>query len=226
MSEDPRLSGLYREGAGEEPPAHLDAAIRAAARREVGARPRPTTWSPFPAGWRMPLALAALLVVAATVVSLVMEERREEFKVADRVVAPTPSPAPEVASSAPKAAADGEAPRPAPAPAAATPAAPAPPFAQAPAQEPRPAEGRFAAEPPPAAEAGKLARADVEAADRRAPPARANESAEARRQAEPVERPGGPLASGSVHRRPPSKGAGKPQTTFSRGRNESAAALP
>ncbi|MBI4204975.1 MAG: hypothetical protein HY527_08105, partial [Betaproteobacteria bacterium] len=31
---DPELARLYRELAREEPPAHLDAAVRAAARRE------------------------------------------------------------------------------------------------------------------------------------------------------------------------------------------------
>ena len=35
---DPRLERLYRDAGHEEPPAHLDAAILAAARREAGAR--------------------------------------------------------------------------------------------------------------------------------------------------------------------------------------------
>ena len=38
---DARLTALYRAAADDAPPPALDAAILAAARREVGARPRP-----------------------------------------------------------------------------------------------------------------------------------------------------------------------------------------
>ena len=36
---DPRVRALYRGASSEEPPAHLDAALRAAARRTVAAGP-------------------------------------------------------------------------------------------------------------------------------------------------------------------------------------------
>lgn len=70
---DPRLSDLYRAVAEDQPPAHLDAAIRAAARREVGAGPRAGGASRLRA-WRVPMALAAVLVLSVSVVTLVQEE--------------------------------------------------------------------------------------------------------------------------------------------------------
>lgn len=69
---DPVLDDLYRTGAAEEPPAHLDAAILAAARREVGAGPQPLV-----SGlrrWRIPVSLAAMLVLSVSLVTLVKEE--------------------------------------------------------------------------------------------------------------------------------------------------------
>jgi resuscitation-promoting factor RpfA len=78
---DPRdadLSRLYRESAREAPPAHLDAAILAAARREVGARPQRR--GAFAASrWRLPVALAAAVVLSVSVVTMVMEEGSDDF---------------------------------------------------------------------------------------------------------------------------------------------------
>ena len=67
-----RLDRLYGETAGQEPPAHLDAAIRAAARREVDAGPRPMA-SRF-RQWRVPVSIAAVVVLSASLVILVREE--------------------------------------------------------------------------------------------------------------------------------------------------------
>ena len=69
---DPRLDRLYRVGAREEPPARLDAAILAAARREVGARPRAV--SARLRAWRVPLSVAAVVVLSVSLVTLVREE--------------------------------------------------------------------------------------------------------------------------------------------------------
>ncbi len=69
---DPRLDRLYRETVREEPPARLDAAILAAARREVGARPRAV--SPRLRAWRVPVSIAAVVVLSVSLVTLVREE--------------------------------------------------------------------------------------------------------------------------------------------------------
>src|SRR6187551_3582409 len=84
---DPRLARLYHEAAHEEPPADLDAAILAVARREGGARPRVSETSghvssdaasvsaPAPGvrtarflrAWRLPVSLVAVVVLAVSV---------------------------------------------------------------------------------------------------------------------------------------------------------------
>lgn len=69
---DPGIERLYREAAGETPPAHLDAAILAAARREVGARPRALV--PALRRWHIPVSIAAVVVVTVSLVILVREE--------------------------------------------------------------------------------------------------------------------------------------------------------
>ena len=58
--------------AREEPPARLDAAILAAARREAGARPRPL--GSLLRGWRVPVSIAAVVVMSMSLVMLVREE--------------------------------------------------------------------------------------------------------------------------------------------------------
>lgn len=70
MEHDPQLAALYRAGADAEPPAHLDDAIRAAARREVAAGPRRTAAR----RWGLPVSLAAVLVLSVSVVTLMREQ--------------------------------------------------------------------------------------------------------------------------------------------------------
>jgi hypothetical protein len=104
---DPRLERLYREAAQEEPPTHLDAAILAAARREVGARPR--SLSTALRRWHVPVSIAAVVVVSVSLVILVREEGGErigETRIPP-VAAPanqpaaSPTPAPPVAAKVP-----------------------------------------------------------------------------------------------------------------------------
>lgn len=71
---DPQLSDLYRAAPAESPPAHLDAAIQAAARRAVGARPRATGASLLRA-WRVPLSIAAVLVMSVSMVTLTVRQK-------------------------------------------------------------------------------------------------------------------------------------------------------
>jgi len=71
LSETAGLRQRYR-ASSEEPPAALDAAIRAAARREVSARPR-LAGSPFSGSWRVPLSIAAVVVVSATLTVMLVE---------------------------------------------------------------------------------------------------------------------------------------------------------
>jgi hypothetical protein len=121
---DPELARLYREGAQEEPPAHVDAAVLAAARRSAHSGPlpgdKPQTTS---RGWYVPLALAAVLVLSVSVVVLSPEVERlpqsvpetppartyeqrapQEQRAAETPFAPGPSapvsPAPQSAPSA------------------------------------------------------------------------------------------------------------------------------
>ncbi len=61
-----RLSGHYRAGSTEEPPAHLDARILAAARREVE-RYR------FARNWHLPASIAAVLVIGVSLALMTSE---------------------------------------------------------------------------------------------------------------------------------------------------------
>jgi hypothetical protein len=62
----------YRAAAQEEPPAALDAAIRAAAQRETRTRPRPAG-SAFGTSWRIPASIAAVVVVSVTTAVMVVQ---------------------------------------------------------------------------------------------------------------------------------------------------------
>ena len=73
---DARLTALYRAAPPDGPPAALDAAIMAAARREVGARPRPAGFA-FASSWRTSLSIAAVLVLSVSLVTLMREEAPE-----------------------------------------------------------------------------------------------------------------------------------------------------
>lgn len=83
MEHDPQLAALYRAGADVAPPAHLDDAIRAAARREVAAGPRR-------AGvrrWAVPVSLAAVLVLSVSVVTMMREQGADRL---ESVILPPP----------------------------------------------------------------------------------------------------------------------------------------
>lgn len=80
VERDPALDRLYREAAGETPPAHLDAAVLAAARREAGARPRPL--APMLRRWHVAVSIAAVVVVSMSLVILVRDEGRMESRYA------------------------------------------------------------------------------------------------------------------------------------------------
>ncbi len=87
--QDPRLARLYRAAAREEPPAHVDRSIMAAA-REVAQRPAPVQersswWTP----WRLPFALAALATLSVSLVTLMDEHDPERV-----ASVPPPSPPP------------------------------------------------------------------------------------------------------------------------------------
>ena len=144
---DPRLDHAYHELPGDEPPPELDERIRAAARRAVGARPqsleaRQRSWA---ARWRVPLSLAASVVVAVTLTLMVQEEEHQVLDVAPArapapsapaiVETPAPSPAAEAAKRT-----DAEQPR------AAKPAAPT---RTTPAELPQAPAADAVASPPP-----------------------------------------------------------------------------
>ena len=76
MEHDARLAALYRMAVPDEPPPMLDDAIRAAAHREVAAKPR-LAGAPFSRSWRLPLSIAAVLVVSVSLVTLMREEAPE-----------------------------------------------------------------------------------------------------------------------------------------------------
>jgi len=128
LPRDPALARAWRDHASETPPAAIDDAIRAAARREVGAKPRarvPLATKPW--RWWMPMAAAATIgAIAIGVIQTVPQQALEPTIVSD---ATPPARAPQPASSAtlrqqaaPAAGADAQsepprtiAPRPAPA---------------------------------------------------------------------------------------------------------------
>ncbi len=129
---DPALDRVYAESAREEPPVRLDAAIRAAARREVHSRPR--RLGSLVRALRAPVAIAAVLVLSASLVMLMKEEKADRFyeapapaeppsdvaekAQADAALSPPASPTPKAAprrspepASAPAPAAERKAPR-------------------------------------------------------------------------------------------------------------------
>ena len=101
---DARLDRLYREAGSEMPPARLDAAILAAAHREVGARPRPL--SSTLRRWRVPVSIAAVVVLSVSLVTLVQEEGGNR---STEIPPVTPPPAFEQKASPPAPAAMAEA---------------------------------------------------------------------------------------------------------------------
>jgi hypothetical protein len=89
------LSRAYRGAAQDEPPAELDAVIRAAARREVQARPQPLGRFQL-RRWRTPLAAAAVLVLSVSTVMMSMHEWPDERLKGQSVVIPQLGGAPSV----------------------------------------------------------------------------------------------------------------------------------
>jgi hypothetical protein len=78
LERDARLDRLYPQTGLEEPRAELDAAIRAAARREVQA-------GPYALGsrlrrWRVPISIAAVVMLSVSVVTLMREEGANRFE--------------------------------------------------------------------------------------------------------------------------------------------------
>lgn len=79
LSEAGKLRERYRQAAQEQPPAALDDAIRAAARRSVHAKPVAVA-APFGGSWRVPLSIAAVVVVSVTL-TLTISERGQHLPV-------------------------------------------------------------------------------------------------------------------------------------------------
>jgi hypothetical protein len=96
---DPSIDDAYRATAREEPPRELDERILAAAHRAVDARPSPVR-RPFAQRWRVPVAIAATVVLSATVTLMVYENDRTTGGVSDKIQeesAPPTSAAPSAA---------------------------------------------------------------------------------------------------------------------------------
>lgn len=112
VERDPRLARLIEAAGGEVPPAAIDEAILAAARREVSARPLAaggsTQRAEAPDGgeavtslprrkrnWYVPVSIAAVLVMSASLVILMHEEKGDDLEqLPHRAPAPVPAPAP------------------------------------------------------------------------------------------------------------------------------------
>lgn len=103
LAPDPLLARAYAAAADEAPPATLDAAILAAARREVSAGPRAAVGAPAAARpgsvrkWYVPMSVAAVLVLSVSLVTLMREEKGDEL------YQPPPAQAPRSAESPPAA---------------------------------------------------------------------------------------------------------------------------
>ena len=168
-SADPALDAMLRDGATETPPAHIDAAILAAAHRAVASAPRTHARRP----WRVWLPLAAAATVAAVVIGLHPVEHQTPEAVPARDTPPAAAPVSGQgdATSAPSNTATPAAAKPQPARARiSSPHAESPAF---PATAPRDEASAAAAAPPArtestAASAAPRARTDAPAAPRAA----------------------------------------------------------
>ncbi|MEQ1775196.1 MAG: hypothetical protein ABL891_15570 [Burkholderiales bacterium] len=116
---DPHLVRLVQAASGEEPPAALDAAILAAARREVGARPQvvsvagggggemPTPVVRAKRNWYVPVSIAAVMVLSVSLVLTMHHEKGDELSQPPKTAsAPPRSSAPAPAAEAPAAASE------------------------------------------------------------------------------------------------------------------------
>jgi hypothetical protein len=85
MSEaDKDLSERYRALARDEPPAHVDATILAAATRAVGSQPQPAGAPRRLRRWYVPVSLAAVIMLSV-IVTLRIERERPEIAMPDSV---------------------------------------------------------------------------------------------------------------------------------------------
>ena len=110
LERDAHLARLLEAAAREEPPVALDATIQAAARREVNARPQAAGHVAGGGGgeagspplrakrnWYVPVSIAAVLVMSASLVTIVQQEKGDELVQPPRS-APASAPAPAAAS--------------------------------------------------------------------------------------------------------------------------------
>lgn len=99
------VRSAYREALRDEPPASLDAAIRAAARRAVAAKPQAFGKTGHQ-HWRTPLAAAATVLLTASVIFVAMDEHPETIisplDKTPAITLPMPVPEPLPAQSAPE----------------------------------------------------------------------------------------------------------------------------
>ncbi len=120
MERDPALARLLAAAPRDEPPAALDAAILAAARREVGARPLALGGAPSPGvnggggetgappvrakrNWYVPVSIAAVMVLSVSLVSIVQHEKGDELAQPPVATRPLPAAKAPVAAEAPSA---------------------------------------------------------------------------------------------------------------------------
>ncbi len=96
LADTAALRRRYRAASQEEPPAQLDEAIRAAARKDVRARPHPAG-SRLGTSWRIPASIAAVLVVSVTLTVMVAQHDAQL-----PVAREQPAPAPPLGAEAPK----------------------------------------------------------------------------------------------------------------------------
>jgi hypothetical protein len=99
---DPRLDSAYRATPREEPPVELDERIRAAARRAVSTGPqsleaRARAERSWIARWRVPVSLAATVVIVVTLTVMTQEEESRRARLDAPLNGPPPSPAAETA---------------------------------------------------------------------------------------------------------------------------------
>lgn len=126
---DKDLSERYRAAVREEPPAHVDAAILAAAKRAVGSRPHSAGAPRSLRRWYVPVSLAAVIMLSV-IVTLRIERERPEIGVPDSVPVvrekeqKLAQQAPEARAAAPVSPSAAVASSPAPKPASVQPAAP------------------------------------------------------------------------------------------------------
>lgn len=91
-NEDKKISGIYQQANAVEPPVQLDDSILAASRSAVEHTPRAK--SPFSGSWPVPVAMAAVVIVAVIIVPLVTQEAKQDKPLPARMTADQPATAP------------------------------------------------------------------------------------------------------------------------------------